>query len=106
MSKLARTTRAMGILLLSGCALRAGSERPIVFPFATDTVRTETVAPGVTHRFVYSKAGPWGIHVLDVDLAHCNSAGAVKGASVAAGRTLTSKLLADLSATRTVVGGV
>ncbi len=76
------------------------------FPFATDTLRTEQVSDGVTHHFIYSPAGPWAVHVLDVNLARCNTAVAVKGAAGAEGRALTSELLRDLARRRTVVGGV
>lgn len=75
-------------------------------PFPTDTVRSEIVADGVVHRFIYSPTGPWAIHVLDVDLSRCNAAVAVKGADTAAGRIRTTTMLGGLSMTRRVVGGV
>lgn len=93
--------------VVMGCSSQAvRSPTPIVFPFAADTNRLEGVADGVTRRFVWSSTGPWAIHVLDVDLSRCYSAISVKGADGAAGRRKTSELLAALSPTRTVVGGV
>lgn len=83
-----------------------GAIAPLVFPFQVDTQRAERVAPGVIHRFVYSSAGPWAIHVLDSDRSACHSAVAVKGFPVAAGRRKTSELLAELDSSGTVVGGV
>ena len=37
-------------------------------PAATDSARARMVAPGVTHRRIVRGAGPWRIHVLEVDL--------------------------------------
>ncbi|MBC8087150.1 MAG: phosphodiester glycosidase family protein [Phycisphaerae bacterium] len=94
-------------LVVGGCASRSF---PLLttssFAFATDTLRTRRVGDGVAHHFIYSPAGPWAIHVLDVNLARCNTAVAVKGASGAEGRMLTSDLMRDLARTRDVVGGV
>jgi hypothetical protein len=99
-------------LTLSACATSSGSRTPppslsvASFPFRVDTMRTFPVADGVRRHYLYSPAGPWAIHALDVDLARCNTAVAVKGAPGAEGRTKTSELLRDLAATRDVVGGV
>jgi hypothetical protein len=94
-------------LLLSACGgfARTPALSP-AWPFAVDTLLTEATQPGVTHRYIYTHAGPWAIHVLDVDLDHCNSAVAVKGADGAIGREKTSTLLGNLGRTRHVVGGV
>jgi hypothetical protein len=82
-------------------------------PFATDSGRVERVAEGVWYRFLYAPSGPWAIHVLDVDLARCNRLVALKdgtrGPTDAAGRTKTTRLLAELARRTTdgrVVGGV
>ncbi len=40
------------------------------FPDA-DTLRVETVAPGVRHAYVWQAGGPWAIHVLAVDFDVC-----------------------------------
>jgi hypothetical protein len=110
---LKRPDLALLVLCLAACQSSAPppasshpSPAPIAFSFPTDTVRNETLAPGVLRRFVYSKTGPWAIHVLDVDLAQCNSAIAVKGKDLAAGRTRTTALLAGLQPSNSVVGGV
>ena len=79
---------------------------PVVFPFPVDTHRAERVAPGVVHRFIYSSAGPWAIHALDVDRAACLSAISVKGFPGAVGRKKTSVMLAELDSTGSVIGGV
>jgi hypothetical protein len=75
-------------------------------PFAADTLRTESAAPGVIHRFIWTRSGPWAIHVLQVDLDRCYALRAVKGTGQAAGRTKTSELLARLGDSVGVVGGV
>jgi hypothetical protein len=96
-------------MLVAACGARVelpGPAAPSVYSFATDTNRVDVVAPGVTHRFIYSQTGPWAIHVLDVDLAQCYTAIAVKGSDGAAGRMKTSTMLANLRATENVVGGV
>lgn len=100
-----RAALSLFVLLFVGCVrARPRDVRPS-FPFPTDTLRTQIVAPGVIHRFVYSAAGPWAIHVLQVDLDRCYTARAVKGTAAAAGRTKTSTLLAS-SDLASVVGGV
>ena len=101
------TTCCMATLILIGCAGAAvAPPAPIVFPFTADTNRVEPVAVGITRRYVWTKTGPWAIHVLDVDLSQCYTAVAVKGADGAAGRKKTSTLLEGLGATRQVLGGV
>jgi hypothetical protein len=77
-----------------------------VLPFPVDTSRAQSVAPGVTHRFVYSSAGPWAIHVLDIALDRCYSAMAIKGAHGAIGREKVSTMLRELARTHRVIGGV
>ena len=108
-SRARRIVARIAPILVAACGARVelpAPAAPIAFPFATDTNRVDVDAPGVAHRFIYSKTGPWAIHVLDVDLAQCNTALAVKGAEGAAGRVKTSIMLANLGATHTVVGGV
>jgi hypothetical protein len=91
-----------------GCAPRVSPPAPAIapLPFLVDTQRTQVVADGVVHRYVYSPEGPWAIHILDVDLTRCNAVVAVKGADSAAGRIKTSTMLRDLAAKERVVGGV
>lgn len=85
------------IVPLGACA--RGVSPPVLapLPFATDTLRAERVAEGVWYRYLHVPAGPWAIHLLDVDLSRCNTLVAVKGADTAAGRTKTSELLAWLA---------
>lgn len=91
-----------------GCAPRISAPAPSIapLPFLVDTQRTQVVADGVVHRYIYSPEGPWAIHILDVDLTRCNAVVAVKGADSAAGRIKTSTMLHDLSAKERVIGGV
>ncbi|HKG91979.1 MAG TPA: phosphodiester glycosidase family protein, partial [Gemmatimonadaceae bacterium] len=77
---------------------------PLPFPLTeptlvADSVRTDTVAPGVLHRFYYIASGPWAIHVLDVDRAECWTVVASKGppGRQARGRTRTSDILRYVS---------
>lgn len=94
-------------LALGGCARPAIAPlTPAAFPFAVDSVTTEQLRPGVLHRAVWSPAGPWVVHLLDVRLDRCYTAVAVKGGPRAAGRKTTSAMLRELAATRDVVGGV
>ena len=94
-------------LVLAGCARAAFAPlAPATFPFAVDSLRTQNVRDGVLHHFIYSSAGPWAIHVLDVRLDRCYSAVAVKGAPGAVGRAKTSEMMRDLARTREVIGGV
>jgi hypothetical protein len=93
-------------IVLSACGSGIRPTPPLPkLPFATDTLREHTIRPGLTHRFIYSAAGPWAIHVLDVDLG-CYWPVAAKGASGAVGREKTSVLLKNLDRTREVLGGV
>lgn len=95
------------LLAAIGCARPTPAPlSPAAFPFAVDSVHTDVVRPGVAHRAIWSPAGPWVIHVLDVRLDRCWTAVAVKGAPGAVGRKTTSRLLTELAATREVAGGV
>jgi hypothetical protein len=103
-----RASTVVLFVALVGCAGRGGPPALAPLPFATDTARTVRVAEGVWHRYLHVPAGPWAIHVLDVDLSRCNEVVAVKGADSVAGRTRTTELLAWLARHRQearVVGG-
>jgi hypothetical protein len=95
------------VLLVSACG-RAASRppAPLPLPFTVDSQRVDAVARGVWHRFIHAGAGPWAIHVLDVDRGSCLTGVAVKGFPGAVGRKKTSALLAELDSSGTVVGGV
>lgn len=102
-------TAAALAIVIGGCRSlgSAAAAPPLgVMPFPVASVRTQSVAPGVTRRVVRSPTGPWTINVLYVDLDRCNVAEAVKGADSAAGRYRTTALLAELATHETVVGGV
>jgi hypothetical protein len=109
-----RRKKAYAILCIALCIAAVACGRSLSpptlapLPFPTDTLRVDRVAEGVWHRYLYAPAGPWAIHVLDVDLTRCNEIVAVKGADSAAGRTKTTELLEWLARRRTdarVVGG-
>ncbi|MGH7625084.1 MAG: phosphodiester glycosidase family protein [Gemmatimonadaceae bacterium] len=90
----------------AACAGRLTPAPLAPLPFPTDTVRSRIVSDGVVLRYIHSSAGPWAIHVLDVDLERCNIVVAVKGADSAAGRTKTTALLGQLATHEQVIGGV
>ena len=105
LNRRARAVLPFLVLLVAGCRPRPRDVVPS-FPFQADSLRTQFVAPGVIHRFVYAASGPWAIHVLQTDLDRCYSPRAVKGTARAVGREKTSVLLARLNDSLPVVGGV
>jgi hypothetical protein len=90
---------------LAACHAPQTTPAPVL-PFTADTNVVRQVDRGVTERYIWTSRGPWAIHVLDVDLTQCYSVVAVKGAPGAVGRKKTSQLMAELNATRPVIGGV
>ena len=94
------------VIACAGCVRARPNEPPPSFPFPADSLRTQYLAPGVVHRFVYASSGPWAIHELQIDLDRCYTPRAVKGAAGAVGREKTSVLLAHLADSERVVGGV
>lgn len=103
---LVRGTLAVVLVVTAACAPRFTPAPLPALPFVADTTHTEIVTRGVVRRYVHSPAGPWAIHVLEVDLDRCLAAVAVKDADSAAGRIKTSTMLADLAKHVPVVGGV
>lgn len=98
-------------LLAAACARQPG--HPLftapsmgTMPFPVDSARAQMIADGVTRRMIRSPKGPWTINVLYVDLDRCNAPDAVTSANGAVGRTKTTDMLARLSRTRHVLGGV
>src|SRR5438105_4593974 len=85
---------AVLVLLLPLACVPHGARIPQLapLPFAVDTVRVRVVAVGVVHPYLYVPAGPWAVHVLDVDLDRCNAFEALKGAPAAAGRIKTTTM--------------
>ena len=87
------------VALLAACG---GAERivpptaPVLVP--TDTTRTQTIAPGVRETFQWEVAGPFAIHVLEVDLAACGvTVRSIKAGEQLEGRETTSALAARLA---------
>ena len=101
-----RARAVLPLLALAACVRARPRDVAPSFPFPTDTLRTQVVAPGVIHRFVYAASGPWAINVLQVDLDRCYTPRAVKGVAGTIGREKTSVLLSRLGDTVPVVGGV
>ncbi len=103
-------------LLAATCSLSACASSPrsissppfevARLPFHVDTARSERVAPGVTHEFLYTSEGPWAIHLLDVQPNSCIDFRAVKAHRTAAGREPTTLLLEGLDESVRIVGGV
>jgi len=106
--------RALAPVLLAAAAAACAAPRantvgalsPSAFPFALDSQHTHALAPGVLHRALFARSGPWVIQVLEVRLDRCYSAVAVKGGPSAIGRLKTSELLFGLARTQEVIGGV
>lgn len=85
--------------LLAACG---GAERitPPLAPFsvATDTTRIQAIAPGVREMFRWEVAGPFAIHVLEVDLAVCGvTVRSIKAGEQLEGRETTLALASRLA---------
>jgi len=113
--RVARCTAAVAIggwcvLLWASCAgLPAASRERALAPLPTlaaDSVRTDTIGPGLVHAYVWLARGPWAVHILDVDRSACWSAVAVKAGGQAVGRERPSEAVRALAArTREAVAG-
>src|SRR4051812_25310872 len=69
-----------------------GGTPPLFMPrvsFSADSTRTQQLAPGAAYHFVWSRSGPWAIHILDLDRTQCWTPIIVKGTNGAVGRTRT-----------------
>ena len=106
MASVLRAAPVLAVLLATCTRATVPALAPSALPFAVDTLRTRPIRDGVQYHYIYSRSGPWAIHVLDVRLDKCYSALAVKGASGAVGRTRTSELVRELAKSRDVIGGV
>lgn len=93
-------------IFAQGCARSTTFAQRAALPFPVDSTRTQTLAPGITHRSIRAAAGPWAIEVLEAQLNRCTSVLAVKGVASAEGRERTSALLSRLADTVAVLGGV
>ncbi len=99
---------APAAIVLAAACQRAPSlaPRPLTLPVGTvDSIRSESVARGVTLHTLVKVAAPWRAYVLDVDL-RCNTLQAVKGAPTAVGRLTTNQLLAAMPASDRAVAAV
>lgn len=94
------------LLASEGCASAARVASSDSFAFPIDSVRTESLAPGIVHRSIRMATGPWAIEVLAVTLDRCTTALAVKGVASSEGRERTSVLLTRLADSASVLGGV
>jgi hypothetical protein len=89
-----------------GCAQAASTAGPARISSGSSPA-TRHVAPGITYYQRHDAAGPWAIHVLDVERDSCYSAVAIKserGRGGAVGRARTSDILRALG--DSAVGGV
>ena len=90
------------LVFLAGCASGTDPAAPLLpttAAAATDTVRTTDIAPGVRHTYRWDKAGPWAIHVVEVDLTRCGVAlKTIKAGDQLIGRETTTQLAARLGA--------
>lgn len=75
----------------------AGSRLAEAFAGASsDTLRVSVLAPGVRHVYAWLPAGPWAVHVLEIDAELCAPRiEARKPGSGLGGRARTSELAAD-----------
>lgn len=95
-------------VVAAACTHRAPPLPPLpplpVALFAAESLRVDTVAPGLVHTYLWSARGPWAVHVLDADLGACWSPAAVKAGAQALGRERTSALLDGLARTSALAG--
>ncbi|HXG70205.1 MAG TPA: phosphodiester glycosidase family protein [Gemmatimonadaceae bacterium] len=89
-----------GLIVIAGCSPDIAEPPSIVTPAVpTDTVRTAEIAPGVRHIYRWEVAGPWAIHVVEVDLTRCGlSLRTVKAFDRLVGRETTTQLVSRLAA--------
>jgi len=104
-------SRILGLLATSVVIACAGRIAPqpldlARLPFHVDSSRSEQLAAGVVHRYVYTSEGPWAIHLLDVPRNDCVDFRAIKAHRVAAGREPATLLLEQLDEHERVIAGV
>ena len=90
----------------SGARPAPASLDPARIGFKVDSARSEVLAPGVTHRFIYASEGPWAIQMLDIAPSSCIEYRAVKAHYTAAGREPATLLLEHLDEHERVIAGV
>ncbi|HET8634380.1 MAG TPA: hypothetical protein VFL88_09580, partial [Gemmatimonadales bacterium] len=86
-------------LFLTACTQGPPTTPPPLgaLPFATDSIDSRQIAPGVTHRVIRSPDGPWTINVLYVDLDACNRVEAVASSDSTLMRMKTTAMLEALA---------
>lgn len=64
--------------LVAGCSRTVVEERvipgegsPVQRFLEPDTIRSRQLRPGIVHTYLWSSRGPWGVHLVDVDLGRC-----------------------------------
>lgn len=62
-----------------------------------DSVRSLRLARGLGYRYVWSPAGPWAVHALELDARRCELAFAVSGGPGAAGDGATRRRVSELA---------
>ncbi len=109
----ARGMLALTLVVGSGCSSATDLSAPPVVPtpraVPVDSVRSVDLAPGVRHTFRWEVAGPWAIHVAEVDLAACGiGLRTVKALDHMVGRETTTQLVARVAArvNRPVYAGI
>lgn len=88
----------LALTVLAGCAPRGATpEAWWAARFAdADTVTIAALAPGVRHVYVWMPAGPWAVHLIEIDEPTCApDLAAIKAGPPLAARALTSELGAD-----------
>src|SRR5690348_4365384 len=110
-----KTLRAVALLFAAASCSQLAVARGDRFalprlPFELDSSTTKQLAPGAAYHFLYSKRGPWAIHMRGPERVQCWTPSAVKASDGAAGRERTSEIVRrygeQQSLTRNVVGGV
>jgi hypothetical protein len=104
----ARALAAIAAGALAACTPVGARPSTGVVVAGRDTVRTTLLAPGVVHVVHRDAAGPWTVHVVDVDLARCACTIAARHAfDGLRGRERTSAMAARRMATGdTAIAGV
>jgi hypothetical protein len=100
-------------LLLGACATNTGPpaaappavSRPVAAPgqppplLGADSLAEHEIAPGVVHRYLWSAAGPWAVHIVEAAPGACRAEVRTRKAGGAVvGRALTSALAAEAEA--------
>ena len=99
------TVALTAVFTMAACAapdrpaqLAGGVPEAVVASLAPDTLRTVAVAPGVWYHYLWAPAGPFAVHLAEVDLERCalglDVATAVPRAGAAGGHETVSAMVA------------